>query len=163
MKKPTFYWPLIMSVFVLLLASKGGRVSDFVWFGTFFIPAGYLVGRYVQRRKQKRSNLSSPTDSLSRVLLFASVAIVVGFLPGAILYDLYNDRQHEIVLKGQVSLFSEPEMRLDRKVANLGSADRPQVLRIRQVKDGMAVQVRLGDGREGWVFSGQNAELINSH
>lgn len=44
-------------------------------------------------------------------------------------------------------------------IAIIGNKDRVQVMQVIQKRNHIAVRVRLHDGREGWVFSGENIEL----
>ena len=44
-------------------------------------------------------------------------------------------------------------------IAELGPKDRPKVLETKSGKGYRAVKVRLSDGREGWVFSGEPIDV----
>jgi len=44
-------------------------------------------------------------------------------------------------------------------IAIIGTKDRVEVMQVIQKRNHVAVRVRLHDGREGWVFSGENIEL----
>jgi hypothetical protein len=44
-------------------------------------------------------------------------------------------------------------------IAELHPGDHPKVLEVRSGNGYRAVKVRLADGREGWVFSGESIEL----
>jgi hypothetical protein len=44
-------------------------------------------------------------------------------------------------------------------IAIVGTRDRVEVLQVIQKRHHVAVKIRLNDGREGWVFSGENIEL----
>jgi len=44
-------------------------------------------------------------------------------------------------------------------IAELGPNDHPKVLEVRTGHGYRAVRVKLQDGREGWVFSGESIEL----
>ena len=44
-------------------------------------------------------------------------------------------------------------------IAVLGPNDRPAVLEVRSTNGYRAVKIRLADGREGWVFSGESIDL----
>jgi hypothetical protein len=48
-------------------------------------------------------------------------------------------------------------------IAIVGTRDRVEVIQVIQKRDHVAVKVRLNDGREGWVFSGENIELRPSN
>jgi hypothetical protein len=44
-------------------------------------------------------------------------------------------------------------------IAELGPKDHPHVLEVRVGSGYRAVKIRLADGREGWVFSGESIEV----
>ena len=44
-------------------------------------------------------------------------------------------------------------------IAVLGPTDHPEVLEVRSGNGYRAVKIRLSDGREGWVFSGESIEV----
>jgi len=44
-------------------------------------------------------------------------------------------------------------------IAELGPGDHPAVLEVRSRNGYRAVKVRLADGREGWIFSGESIEV----
>lgn len=44
-------------------------------------------------------------------------------------------------------------------IAVIGPKDNVRVVQVMRKRDYMAVKVRLNDGREGWVFSGESIEL----
>ena len=44
-------------------------------------------------------------------------------------------------------------------IAVIGPKDHVKVVQVVHERDHMAVRIRLSDGREGWVFSGESIEL----
>ena len=44
-------------------------------------------------------------------------------------------------------------------IAELGPNDHPKVLEVQSQNGYRAVKIRLADGREGWVFSGESIEV----
>ena len=71
--------------------------------------------------------------------------------------------QHSIVITGPVHVYpsSTPPATYPGTnfVAELGPNDHPQVLETTSGNGYRAAKVRLADGREGWVFSGEAVEI----
>jgi len=44
-------------------------------------------------------------------------------------------------------------------IAELGASDHPAVLEVKPKNGYRAVKIRLADGREGWVFTGESIEV----
>lgn len=158
--KPTIYWPIIMSIVVLVLLGKGGGLSlDILWIASFLLPVGYLVGLYSERRKVSAPAKPLAVSKRERVLMFLSILIASASIPAAIIHDLYKDRQHTVVLDRPVIMYSERERKEELKLGNISRVDEPIVLRIRTSKDGLAIRVKTNTGKEGWIFAGPGVVL----
>jgi hypothetical protein len=70
---------------------------------------------------------------------------------------------HSVVISGPVHVYpsSTPPATYPGTnfVAELGPSDHPQVLETTSGNGYRAAKVRLADGREGWVFSGEAVEI----
>ena len=89
------------------------------------------------------------------------MAALAAFGPPAL--DAYYDRQHRVVVEKPLHIYRSDELPLlDHSNTPIGSAaehDTLSVTRIRYEKDYMVVRVKLADGREGYVFSGDGFHL----
>jgi len=90
-----------------------------------------------------------------------ALAVIVGYL---VLQDTSEDRSHSLLVNGPVHVYKievPPSSEQERSdyLALLAPGDQVEVRRVRYGKDYMAVKIRLRDGREGWVFSGESIEL----
>ncbi len=74
-----------------------------------------------------------------------------------------NARKYTLTIYGPVHVYPNPTPPAEYPgtdfIAIVGTKDRVQVMQVIQKRDHVAVKVRLKDGREGWVFSGENIEL----
>ena len=74
-----------------------------------------------------------------------------------------NARKYTLTIYGPVHVYPSPtppsEYPGTTFIAIVGTKDRVEVMQVIQKRDHVAVKVRLKDGREGWVFSGENIEL----
>jgi hypothetical protein len=89
------------------------------------------------------------------------LAVIVGIL---VLQDTSEDRGHSLMVNGPVHVYKTefpPSSERERSdyVALLAPGDQVEVRRVRYGKGYMAVKIRMRDGREGWVFSGESIEL----
>jgi hypothetical protein len=70
---------------------------------------------------------------------------------------------HSIVITGPVHVYpsSTPPSAYPGTgfIAELGPSDHPQVLETQSGNGYRAAKVKLADGREGWVFSGEAVEI----
>ena len=95
-------------------------------------------------------------------------------MPGAVLIVLIlamslvscgsNDaRKHTLAVYATVHVYRTDTPPADYPgsdfITVIGPEDHVQVMQVVQKRDHMAVRVRLPDGREGWVFSGESIEL----
>jgi hypothetical protein len=89
------------------------------------------------------------------------LAALITFGPPAL--DAYYDRQHRVVVDKPLHIYRSTVLpKLDHTNTPLASAaehDTFSVTRIRYEKDYMVVRVKLADGREGYVFSGDGFHL----
>jgi hypothetical protein len=89
------------------------------------------------------------------------LAALLTFGPAAL--DAYRDRQHRVVIDKPLHIYKsvEPPWRKQSNapIASAAERDTLSVSRIRYEKDYMVVRVRLADGREGYIFSGDAFHL----
>src|SRR5437879_96739 len=87
--------------------------------------------------------------------VFFLLALLV-FAPQA--FDAYRDRQHRLVVEKSLGVYrtAEPPWfdHSNSQIATAAERDILPVMRIRYGKDYMVVRVRLLDGQQGYVFSG---------
>jgi hypothetical protein len=116
-------------------------------------------------------SLETPKNWVEFSLGFMRFALTIGsalclaallvFGPPAL--DAYHDRQHRVVVERSLSVYetTEPPWRdhSNSPVAAAAARDTFPVMRIRYEKDYMVVRVKLADGREGYVFSGDGFHL----
>ena len=71
--------------------------------------------------------------------------------------------KHTLIINGAVHLYPDPDPPSVYPGPNflevLGPKDKVKVQQVLYRKGYMAVKIRLNDGREGWVFSGESIEL----
>ena len=89
------------------------------------------------------------------------LAALLVFGPRA--FDAYHDRQHCLVVDKSLSVYrtAQPPW-LDHSNPQIAAAaehDTLPVTRIRYEKDYIVVRVRLADGQQGYVFSGDGFHL----
>jgi hypothetical protein len=84
-------------------------------------------------------------------------------LAAIVLVGCHTAEHHTLVINGSVHVYKSdvppskyPGMDF---IAELGPSDHPEVLQIRSGSGYRAVKIRLDDGREGWVFSGESIEV----
>ena len=74
-----------------------------------------------------------------------------------------NDAKYQLAIYGPVHVYPSstppPDYPGTDFIAIIGAKDRVEVMQVLQKRDHVAVKVRLYDGREGWVFSGESIEL----
>jgi hypothetical protein len=75
-----------------------------------------------------------------------------------------NDaREYSLAIYGPVHVYPSSTPPADYPgsdfIAVIGTGDRVQVMQVMQMRDHVAVRIRLHDGREGWVFSGESIEV----
>lgn len=82
---------------------------------------------------------------------------------GLVLLACDRDAEHTIHITGRVHVYKieiPPSAYPGADfIAELGPNDHPQVLETKSGKGYRAAKVRLADGREGWVFSGEAVEI----
>jgi hypothetical protein len=96
--------------------------------------------------------------------IFLLTLLIVGVIGAAVItattaYDTYRDRQHTLIITGQLLIFKNPEIQgkmVNPVIAILNKGDRVRVQRIWYGKDYMVVKVRLIDGSEGYLISGES-------
>ena len=87
------------------------------------------------------------------------IAILVAGLIG---FDVYGDRQHNIIIKGPVPVFGDWEpYPMDDQQAKfiLALGDSVTVKRIRYGKSYQAVRIETRDDKVGWVFPDKDCLL----
>jgi hypothetical protein len=98
------------------------------------------------------------TITIGFILCLAALA---AFGPPAL--DAYHDRQHRVLVDKPLHIYqgAEPPWRDHNNppIASAAEHDTLSVTRIRYEKDYMVVRVKLADGREGYVFSGDGFHL----
>jgi hypothetical protein len=84
-------------------------------------------------------------------------------LPAIILAGCHSAERHTLIINGPVHVYRSevpPSTYPGRDfIALLSPNDHPQILEVRSGNGYRAVKIRLADGREGWVFSGESIEL----
>ena len=89
------------------------------------------------------------------------MAALIVFGPPAV--DAYHDRQHRVIVERRLPVYrmAEPPWRdpSNSPVTSAAEHETLPVTRIRYEKDYMVVRVKLADGREGYVFSGDGFRL----
>jgi hypothetical protein len=89
------------------------------------------------------------------------LAALVVFGPPAL--DAYHDRQHRVVVDKPLHIYQSAELpgrnHTNTPLTSATEHDTLSVMRIRYEKDYMVVRVKLADGREGYVFSGDGFHL----
>jgi hypothetical protein len=92
-------------------------------------------------------------------------AVLIVLVLSALLFscESNNAEKHVLAVYGTVHVYRSPTPPADYPgsdlIAVIGPNDHVKVMQVIQEQDYMAVKVRLSDGREGWVFSGESIEL----
>jgi hypothetical protein len=77
-----------------------------------------------------------------------------------------NDTQRKLAIYGTVHVYGSLTPPSDYPGSNfiavIGPKDNVKVLNVVQKPDHMAVKIRLSNGGEGWVFSGESIELYEA-
>jgi hypothetical protein len=89
------------------------------------------------------------------------LAALLTFGPRA--FDTYRDRQHRLVVDKSLSVYQTAQPPWvdhgNSQIARVIEHGTLAVTRIRYEKDYMVVRVRLADGQQGYVFSGDGFHL----
>jgi hypothetical protein len=99
----------------------------------------------------------SPSHLLSSILL---VLVLATLLPGC---RQSQSEKHTLLVNGTVHVYptDTPPTGYPGSdfIAVIGPQDKTEVRQIVYKPNYVAVRIKLSDGREGWVFSGENIEL----
>ena len=97
------------------------------------------------------------------MILLPSSRIAVLLLATSLTLACEHGATHSIIITGTVHVYPSPKPPATYPgpnfVAVLGPSDHPQVLETTSGNGYRAAKVRLADGREGWVFSGEAVEI----
>jgi hypothetical protein len=106
---------------------------------------------------------TSPYHFFSRSHLLSStllLLVLATLLPGC---RPSRSEKHTLLINGTVHVYrtETPPTAYPGSdfIAVLGPQDKTEVRQIVHKSNYVAVKIRLSDGREGWVFSGENIEL----
>jgi hypothetical protein len=96
----------------------------------------------------------------------AFVVMLLGLvIVGPVAVDTLHDRQHRVLVTGTLSVYQTPEPpwrdRSNSVVATVTQDDPLKVMRIRYGKNYMVVWVRLRNGQQGYIFSGERFRLYS--
>ena len=105
--------------------------------------------------------------SAKRTAIVAAIvvgAVLIGVAVVALILDIHDDRQYTAVVTGDVRVYERsapPEnFKSDTGMIDmLHRGDQVQVLRITSETSYKAYRIRLRDGREGYIFFGQDFDL----
>lgn len=107
--------------------------------------------------KTSRCTSESLATVSSGAALLALLVLLV-FLAGC-----DKTEPHTLLINGPVHVYKTdvppPTYPGTDFIAELAPGDHPTVLEVRSRNGYRAVKVRLADGREGWVFSGESIEI----
>jgi hypothetical protein len=113
-------------------------------------PGSRTVGRLAARLRRLSCG------GALRLILVATVCV----LPSC---NSDNAANHTLVINGAVHVYSDPNPPAVYPGSNflevLGPKDKVKVQQVVYRNGYMAVKIKLNDGREGWVFSGESIEL----
>ena len=96
----------------------------------------------------------------------ASLLLVIGLIGLALFSkDIYEDMQHKIILTDEITVYENSDFYLrDTKKNNVLKKEffieEISVKRIIYGKDYMAVEIVIPGGAKGWIFYGDNFQLI---
>jgi len=78
-------------------------------------------------------------------------------------YESNNAEKQRLAIYGTVHVYRSLTLPADYPgsdfIGVIGPKDHVKVMQVVQKRNYMAVRIRLSDGREGWVFSGEGIEL----
>lgn len=115
------------------------------------------VHEHSRRMHPGPCHLFSPNHRLSSIVLVLILATMLyGCRPS-------KSDKHTLLINGMVHVYptDTPPMAYPGSnfIAVLGPQDKTEVRQIVHKLNYVAVRIKLSDGREGWVFSGENIEL----
>ena len=88
-------------------------------------------------------------------------------LPVLVSSCVSNDHQEKLLVHAPVHVYrsyTPPQAYPGSDfIAVIGPKDNVTVVQVMRNRDYMAVKIRLNDGREGWVFSGEAIELSGTN
>lgn len=95
---------------------------------------------------------------------FHRAILIACFIPALLFSCVSNDvEKKNLLVHGTVHVYPShtppAEYPGSDFIAVIGPKDNVRVVQVMRKRDYMAVKVRLNDGREGWVFSGESIEL----
>jgi hypothetical protein len=95
-------------------------------------------------------------------------AVLIALVLSALLFSCEsNDAEKQtLAVYGSVHVYRSHTPPADYPgsdfIAVIGPQDHVKVMQVLQKRDHIAVRVKLSDGREGWVFSGESIELYEA-
>jgi len=105
---------------------------------------------------------SIPWQKMLRYLFAFTLAVIV-FAALPFSCESNDAQKQTLTVYGTVHVFRGDTPPADYPgsdfIAVIGPKDHVEVKQVIQKRDHMAVRIRLSDGREGWVFSGESIEL----
>jgi hypothetical protein len=109
---------------------------------------------FTMHRRNRRRPTTALCYAMTRALLFLLMAFTV---------SCETAEPHTLTINGPVHVYKTdvPPAAYPGNdfIAELGPGEHPAVLEVRSKNGYRAVKVRLADGREGWVFSGESIEV----
>ena len=90
------------------------------------------------------------------ILLILSGLSAIPFI-----YDIMEDRNHKIIIKAKINVYSEwePYPRNEQPLFTITTNDTAEIKRIRYGKDYMAIKIKTANGKYGWVFNGPSVSV----
>jgi hypothetical protein len=87
-------------------------------------------------------------------LASAGISVLIGL--SLVARDIWNDRQHQIIISSEVPIFSDPRVDCGRggpvPIASVRPGEDVKVLRIRYGKDCQTVRISGAAGQSGWLL-----------
>ena len=87
-------------------------------------------------------------------------------LPAMLFFCESNDSEKTLAVYGTVHVYANPippaKYPGSNFIAVIGPKDHVKIMQVIQEINHIAVKIRLSDGREGWVFSGESIEVYEA-
>ena len=99
-------------------------------------------------------------------IVTASLVLVAGAAMTLWARDVYQDRKHEVVIKGPVDVYRNVDWYAypqGEPVKHLMPGKAVRVKRILYGKDFRVIQVQTEEGTVGWILEGENTRLVYRH
>ena len=104
------------------------------------------------------NSLPRLTTAFCKVIAVGLLFVLIGFTASC-----ERSESHILLINGPVHVYKTdvPPTTYPGTdfIAELGPSDHPAILEVQSKNGYRAVKIRLADGREGWVFSGESIEV----